>query len=568
MKQFRSIEWAFLAVFLAAAGVRAIDLDRPADGTIRESWREADYAALARNFDREGMDILSPRIDWRGDGPGLAEMELPLVPWLTAALYRVFGVHEALGRLVSYLFALLGLLVFIKLARDLLPPSGALFAAGFYALAPLVIRVSNALQPESMMLFFILAAVASFRRWLVSGSKAGYVLALAATAGAVLAKAPAAHIGLLFVFMIIQARGWKALFKPSVLAFGFLALLPAAVWMVHAHRFWTLYGLSLGASNEAHWLGWDLLTHPGLLLAALARLVRMEALLSAMLPGLLLAPPILWFRRREPAARLSFFWLAAVGAYYLLAIRTTGDFWASYYHVASVAPFALVFGLAYTWLETRVPRPAPLRAAAAASFVVGTAIVVARAFSGLTLPSAKIVTAAVVAASVAAGLGLFLFRRRAEGERPAQAFRAVGGILTAAALLALFPLEGAQAANDLHPSALKELYECAVSFRPLIPEGELILVSGGRRLDETGKPVAYNASYFFYWLDRKGFSLPEEDQNLDSVAAFAERGASFFVLEDAILKPRPGFKEELLTTYALVAECRTACLFRLRPSSL
>ncbi len=72
--------WAFLAVFLAAAGVRAIDLDRPADGTMRESWREADYAALARNFDREGMDILSPRIDWRGDGPGLAEMELPARP--------------------------------------------------------------------------------------------------------------------------------------------------------------------------------------------------------------------------------------------------------------------------------------------------------------------------------------------------------------------------------------------------------------------------------------------------------------------------------------------------------
>ena len=73
-------------------------------------------------------------------------------------------------------------------------------------------------------------------------------------------------------------------------------------------------------------------------------------------------------------------------------------------------------------------------------------------------------------------------------------------------------MEGAQAANDLHPSALKGLYECAVSFRPLIPEGELILVSGGRRLDETNKPAGDNASTLFDSVDRKGFSLAEEDR--------------------------------------------------------
>ena len=70
---------AFPAVFLAAAlGVRAIDLDRPADGTIRESWREADYAALARNFDREGMDILSPCVYWCGAmGPAWPRWNCP-----------------------------------------------------------------------------------------------------------------------------------------------------------------------------------------------------------------------------------------------------------------------------------------------------------------------------------------------------------------------------------------------------------------------------------------------------------------------------------------------------------
>ena len=123
--------WAFLAIFLCGAGIRALDLGHGIDGGVRESWREADYGAVARNFVREEMNILRPRIDWRGTGPGLAEMEFPAVPWLTAVLYRAFGYNEIWGRVVSYLFSGLTLLVFFALARRLLPGAGAGYAAAF-----------------------------------------------------------------------------------------------------------------------------------------------------------------------------------------------------------------------------------------------------------------------------------------------------------------------------------------------------------------------------------------------------------------------------------------------------
>lgn len=553
--------WAFLAVFLVGAALRAIDLDRPADGRIREGWREADYAALARNFDRESMDLLSPRIDWRGEGPGLAEMEFPFVPWLTAGLYRVFGPHEILGRVVSYVFSLLALLIFCALARSLLSPSGALFAAAFFALAPLSVRVSNALQPESLMLFLYMTAVLAFRRWLHSNSKAWYMAALAATAGAILIKAPAAHIGLLFILLIVEARGWRALFKPSVMAFGALALLPAAAWIAHAHRFWLLYGNSLGVSNESHWISWDLIARPGMILGALLQTARIEATLAAMIPGLLLLPFALWIRRREAAVRLSFFWLVSVAAYYFLTIRTTGDYWASYYHVVSIAPYALIFGSALSGIEAAARRPGTIRLAATAAFALGVAIVAVRVLAGVSITAMPAATAVLI--GLAAGavlLGWPFFGSRISS-------RAFASALTAAALLALFPLEGAQTAKDLHPTRYQALYQDALSFRPLIPERALILVSGGPRLDETGKPVAYNASYFFYWLDRKGFNLAEEDQTLEDVAAFAGRGASFFVLEDALIKARPGFKEELKRVYPLLADGPAAALFRLRTES-
>ncbi|MDD8026483.1 MAG: glycosyltransferase family 39 protein [Acidobacteriota bacterium] len=561
MKKKAWIRALWIAVLFAGAGLRALDLGRPADGRIREGWREADYAALARNFDREGMDIRAPRIDWRGDGPGLAEMEFPLVPWLTACLYRVFGPSEFLGRVVSYIFALLTLLVFSALARSLLPESGALFAAAFFALAPLSVRVSNSLQPESAMLFFYVAAALAFRRWLASGSAPWYLAALAATAGAVLVKVPSAHIGLLFVLLILEVRGWRGLFQPSVVAFGILALLPAAVWSLHAHRYWLLYGNSLGVSNEFHWIGWDLVARPRLLLEALFRLVRIEAVLAAMIPGFLLAPFVLWARRREAAAKFVIFWLGAVAAYYILTIRTTGDYWASYYHVVSIPALALAFGLAFAGAENRLGRRNALRAVACAAFGLGAAFVAARALFGpLPLRPAAATVLIIAAAAVAGGLWAF---RPGPGEFHPGGWTRFVAAVSAAALLALFPLEGAQAAKDLHPTRYAALYECAEAFRPLIAEGALILASGGSRFDETGKRVAYNASYFFYWLDRKGFNLPADDQTLEGVAAFARRGARYFILEDEILKSRPGFKDELARVYPLLAERPSASLFRL-----
>ena len=545
---------AFLIIFLAGAVIRALDVGRRADGRIRESWREADYAGLARNFHREGMDIRYPRIDWRGDEQGFAEMEFPVVPWATALLYRAFGYNEAFGRLISYVFSLLTMLFFFGLARRFLPQEGALFAAAFLALAPLAVRVSNALQPESTMLFFYVGAVAAFLRWLDSGSFLCYGFALAATAAAILVKAPAAHIGFLFVLLIIDRKGWKELFRPRTIAFGILALLPALFWMLHARGFWVRYGLSLGVSNEYHWIGLDFLSHPRWLAEALFRLVRIDGQFVWTLPGLFLAA---WIARpylKNRKIRMPFYWLAAIGAYYLLAIRTTADYWATYYHVVSVFPAALVLGLGFSALLERFGPPKRIGLVVSITFALGLGFVAARAAFPVVLPGPLLMIPAVVAVAgmLAVGLGIFMPRKRT--------------VVTSAALaacLSIFPLLGYQTAWDLHPSGYVPLFRCAMAFKPLIPEGALILASGGSRQDDTGKPVAYNASYFFLWLDRKGFNLPQDDQTLEAVERFIRRGARYLVLEKQFLLARSGFEEILLRTYPRLAECKEADLFDL-----
>ena len=102
----------------------AIDVYRQFDGCIREYWRECDVASIARIYYCEDMNLFYPSIDWCGDGPGYAEMEFPIFPWLDTVLYKNFGCHETLGRVLVYIFSLLALIISVmrcQLSRLRLP---------------------------------------------------------------------------------------------------------------------------------------------------------------------------------------------------------------------------------------------------------------------------------------------------------------------------------------------------------------------------------------------------------------------------------------------------------------
>ena len=258
-----SHRWLFVAVFLVGAAVRFVDVWRP---VYRPIWRECDLAAVARNYYREGMNLLYPRIDWRGNGPGYTEMEFPLYPWTIALLYKAFGIHEAFGRLISFGLSLVTMAFFFRLARSLLSPAGAIGAAVFFALSRLVVFISHAIQPEALMFCCYVIAVYAFLRWLEDDSQVHYYTALVATALAILAKAPAAHIGIFLAIVLLQEKGLAALRRLRVWLFAIGSLLPAALWYGHAYNFWRTYGNSLGVSNQDHWIGRDFFTNPSFLL--------------------------------------------------------------------------------------------------------------------------------------------------------------------------------------------------------------------------------------------------------------------------------------------------------------
>ena len=106
---------ALVVVFTLALAYRLDGLPRPL--VDHHSWRQCDTAAIARNYVEEDACILHPRIDWRGLESGEVEWNFPLFSWTVSLLYRLFGVHDVLGRLLSIACSMAALGVFFVLVR-------------------------------------------------------------------------------------------------------------------------------------------------------------------------------------------------------------------------------------------------------------------------------------------------------------------------------------------------------------------------------------------------------------------------------------------------------------------
>jgi 4-amino-4-deoxy-L-arabinose transferase-like glycosyltransferase len=481
-----------LAIMLAGAALRLAYVNRPLDDRMRAPWRQSDYTQLARNYWREDANLFHPRIDWRRDGPGLVEMEFPLLPWTAGMLYRLFGYHEAILRALSAILEIGGLLLFAGLARRLLPQSGALAALAFYAFNPILIYLSTAMQPEPLMLFFSLLSVVLIERWGRTGSTATLLLAGGALGSAILAKAPAACLGFVFAFVILRRLGFAALKKTSVWVAAILAVAPPAAWYLWAERFWILYRNSLGLSNENLFLGLDMLHDPKWVFG----LLKLETVGVLMPLGWIL---LLAARHApHPATALPFAWLGSVWTFFIVSARLTSSDFCFYYHSIAVAPACLLMGAGVAALRdpgpTRVLRlgPGRLRQGVGTALAVGTIVL-------------------LVAATVV------IIRGR-----------------------------------DRHED-LRAMRACGLRFVTKIPMDGRIVVRGGKMYGRYGNPVAHDQSMLFAWLDRKGFTYGDQELSIPLLAGIAARGGRYWIAEAWELKG--ALRLEAVARFRLLAQC-------------
>jgi Dolichyl-phosphate-mannose-protein mannosyltransferase len=463
-----------LVLFVTLLGVTArfIDAWHPTDARCTSCWRESDLTQIARSFYRNEGSFLYPRVDWREDTPGYVEMELPVLSWLGAQTYHVVGYHEQILRLWSSLFSAGSMVIFAVLAWRLIEPAGALLATAVFAGNGLLITTSSAIQPESAMIFFIVASMLAIERWIATDRMASFLLGCLLVGIAACCKGSAAYLGLILMYFVLKKQGpFGAIRNPMAWAGAVLAGGLPLIWYSWAHHFYLETGLSLGLSDETHRISWDAATDSTLY----ATLVHIELIDVFVGGGLVFAVAscVLDWRKSQ----MAIVWYASACLFYLLSLDTSGDFWAYYYHMLSVPPAALLIGQGF--LSVR-------------RFVSSRSIRKQR----LALAAITVLAALVV----------------------------IGGTLRAA-----------QFVQQKGSPQMREIHDSVKELASVVPVDGRIVIRGSTKFDEHGHPAAYHVSMPFTWMDRKGFVYAAEDAVPATIERIARRGGNYWLINESEL---------------------------------
>ena len=235
-----------IALSVLAIAARFILIDQPFID--RWSWRESDVAAIARNFLQNGFHFARPQIDWAGDQPGYVGTEFPILPFMAALCYKIFGVHEWVGRSQAVVFFALSLPFFFLMVRQVFGPLAAVWALFFYSFAPLAIMTSRCFMPDVPSLSLALIGLYFFMRWIEHRQWTAFFLSAVALSLSILIKATSAVTGVPLLYLGVAAvydrrklsagkNGDSPTLPLQMLAlFGGIALLPSVIWYWHAYQ--------------------------------------------------------------------------------------------------------------------------------------------------------------------------------------------------------------------------------------------------------------------------------------------------------------------------------------------
>ncbi len=216
-------------------------------------WRQTQTQGSIDLFFEEDFCILRPRKYNRGAGDGIFRMEFPLMQWLTAGLYKLFGQHLIITRIFMFVLAaaaIAGMYGWIKeLSGRRMTASAGAWGLAF---APSFFYFSVNPLPDIMALAAGLWGLFFFARF----QKSTHTLYLLIS-GLLLSTATAVKLPYVLFFTLPAAallmnENYSGRWKKMLLLLIFLPF-PAA-WYITAIPHWHQTGIAAGMLRaDEHW---------------------------------------------------------------------------------------------------------------------------------------------------------------------------------------------------------------------------------------------------------------------------------------------------------------------------
>ena len=240
----RKDTWIIILVLFIALIFRLYKVNTPLADL--HSWRQADTAAVARNFANDGFNLLYPKYDdlssiqsGKENPQGLRLVEFPLYNAIVAALYNAFGILpiEVYGRLVTIFSSLfvLGILYYFVLRE--FNRVAAIFTTLIYATFPFFVFFNRVVLPETTSLSFAFGSL--FLAYLWTSEKTQWKAIVLITAASLLFSLSLLIKPMSIFFLISLAylfwikHSIRLLVKPETYLFLFMAFAPLVLWRWH-----------------------------------------------------------------------------------------------------------------------------------------------------------------------------------------------------------------------------------------------------------------------------------------------------------------------------------------------
>lgn len=200
-----------------------------------ESWRQSDTYSIALYLTGYGTSPLRPQLNYDGADGNYVQLELQLVPYVSALIFRLTGRAAPLvPRLLSLLLFLGSALFLYPVMKRFCGLAAALCGLAVYLFMPLSLLIARAVMPEPCALFFYLGGVYFLDRFRLEKKSRFALAASVMTAVAILEKTPVAFVGLLFIYVFVPVLGRKCLVSPLFYGCGLLTLLPAVLYTLYS----------------------------------------------------------------------------------------------------------------------------------------------------------------------------------------------------------------------------------------------------------------------------------------------------------------------------------------------
>lgn len=242
----RKVEGLLLVMFLILGVVlRFYKISSPiADW---HSWRQADTAAVTRNYLKLGVNLFYPRYDDFSDvsGKGLFNpngyrfVEFPVFNLIHLTLIKFFPgfTLEYLGRMVSVISATVTSLVLWVIVRRYAGNLAGVLTAGFYAILPYNVFFTRLVLPEPLMVCLTVVALLCFDNWISERGNFWLWFGMVIGTFAVLVKPMAVFLLIPFAWQLWHKFGKKIIYQKQLWVVWLIMVVPFLVWRTWEYRY-------------------------------------------------------------------------------------------------------------------------------------------------------------------------------------------------------------------------------------------------------------------------------------------------------------------------------------------